>query len=411
MKGIHGDSDQPSIEADSFGSIAYTPRTSSEVVQGVMIHSVTLSGYRAFEQFEMVDLGRINLLVGKNNTGKSSILEALFLLASGNNPSGLWYVLARRGEQTLPEPASNRGVQAEADVSHLFYGHEIGVGSELSISTTNDKPGKSVKYRIDMAKPEESPQLFAHLADEGLSGARLALWGSGTPDFKMLPLPLSRVGSLRVDTLQQYINLRIPKGDVGAAQFVTTESLGVGQILQLWSAIVLTPDEDRVIKGLKILEPKIERIAQVQMGLIQYPGQGFVYPSRGGFFVRLSGDEKRVPIGSFGDGIWRMLSIIVAIVRAKDNLLLIDEIDTGLHYSVMADMWRLLNEAAEIFNVQVFATTHSFDCVHSLASICRDVTDAHSEITIHRIESGRKNSVRFTEAQIKVAAERKLEIR
>ncbi len=77
----------------------------------------------------------------------------------------------------------------------------------------------------------------------------------------------------------------------------------------------------------------------------------------------------------------------------------------------MADMWKMIYEAADRFNVQVFATTHSYDCVHSLASICREVNDSESQITIHRIETGKTDSVRFTEKQIKTAANREIEIR
>jgi hypothetical protein len=377
-----------------------------------MIHSVKMLGYRAFSKFEMGSLGRVNLLVGKNNTGKTSILEGLYILASGSNPATLWQVLARRGEQVMPEPTPNRAMQAEIDVSHLFYGHDINAGARLSISTTNEKPERSVEYRIDMAKPEENPHLFAQLADEGPSVPRLALWATGKPNFAIPPLPLSKLGSIRTEVFQQYLNFMQPKVEAGTTQFVTTESLAIGQILQLWSSIVLTTDEDRVIRALRILEQGIERIAQVQIGPIAFLGMGgYNFPTRGGFFVRLANNEKRIPIGSFGDGIWRMLALAVALVRAKDSLLLVDEIDTGLHHTVMADMWKLINEAAELFNVQVFATTHSYDCVYSLARICREVEDAKSQITIQRIETGKKHAVPFTEAEILIAAQRNIEIR
>ena len=64
-----------------------------------------------------------------------------------------------------------------------------------------------------------------------------------------------------------------------------------------------------------------------------------------------------------------------------------------------------------LFNVQVFATTHSYDCVHSLATICSNTDNAASNITIHRIEAGEGEFIRFTEAQIKIAADRNIEIR
>jgi AAA domain, putative AbiEii toxin, Type IV TA system/AAA ATPase domain len=393
---------------DSLSTCGYTRQSNPAAI---MINSVKFSGYRAFLKFEMVGLGRLNLLVGKNNTGKTSILEGLYILASGNNPTALWYVLARRGEQVLPEPTPNRAMQGEADVSQLFFGHEITAGKELLLSTTNDNPARSVRYHVDFAKPEESPQLFSSLADEGLVGPRLALRISGTPDFVVPPVPLSRLGSLRFETIQQMINLRAPMVDVGSTQLITSESLNVGTLLQLWDKIVLTPEEQKVVEALRIITPQIERIAPQQVGMVQYPGAGFIFPTRGGFRVKLAEYEKPLPIGNFGDGIWRMLAIVMALYRARNSLLLVDEIDTGLHHTVMADMWKVINAGAKLFNVQVFATTHSYDCVHSLASICEDVEDAKSQITIHRIEPEQAKSIRFTEAQIKVAADRDLEIR
>src|ERR1700686_83457 len=82
----HGDGD--SLTHTRYNRIPRVTRKGRRV----MIHSVKISGYRTFNQFEMSGLGRVNLLVGRNNTGKTSILEGLYILASGNNPSALWYV-------------------------------------------------------------------------------------------------------------------------------------------------------------------------------------------------------------------------------------------------------------------------------------------------------------------------------
>jgi AAA15 family ATPase/GTPase len=100
------------------------------------------------------------------------------------------------------------------------------------------------------------------------------------------------------------------------------------------------------------------------------------------------------------------------MARAKDSVLLIDEIDTGLHYSVMKDMWRLINQASIDFNVQVFATTHSQDCVYALACECKDVEKSDlNQITLQRIEVGKKRSIAFTEAEIQAVAARNIEAR
>jgi predicted ATP-dependent endonuclease of OLD family len=77
----------------------------------------------------------------------------------------------------------------------------------------------------------------------------------------------------------------------------------------------------------------------------------------------------------------------------------------------MTEMWRFVNDVSRDFNIQVFATTHSYDCVHSLATICREAGDSEGQITIHRIEAEKTESILFTAKQIQSAAEREIEIR
>jgi predicted ATPase len=93
-----------------------------------MISSLHIEGYRGFEDFEMNDLGRINLLVGTNNSGKTSVLEAIYLLSAAGDAQSLWQLLWRRGESLPPQvPRIGDGPQRfspiELDVSHLFTGH------------------------------------------------------------------------------------------------------------------------------------------------------------------------------------------------------------------------------------------------------------------------------------------------
>ncbi len=173
----------------------------------------------------------------------------------------------------------------------------------------------------------------------------------------------------------------------------------------MWDGIVLTDSEERVLRAIRIVDPRIERIAAVERNSYRDS------PARGGFKVRLAGTDLPLPIGSLGDGTWRLLAMAIALSRAGTGVLLIDEIDTGLHYTVMEKMWELIKQTAEELEIQVFATTHSSDCVSSLASICRaDVTDG-SDVTIQRIEPEREDAVRFTEAEISVAADRHIEVR
>ena len=89
--------------------------------------------------------------------------------------------------------------------------------------------------------------------------------------------------------------------------------------------------------------------------------------------------------------------------------MLVDEIDTGLHYTVMSQMWKLIFNAAREFDVQVFATTHSYDCIYSLAQICSG--SPHDHVTVQRIDPGKTKATPYDEDELTVAASREIEVR
>ena len=374
-----------------------------------MISSIRVEGYRGFERFEMGRLGRINLLVGTNNSGKTSILEALHLLTSRGDPAALWQLLWRRGER-LPGADSRGprgGPEPELDVSHLFTGHETHPGSRFTLAAKNQTPERSVTFEIGELSQKERRELFP--ADEGVS-ARQVLHITGNPIPPIAVLPLTRSGGIRLDALdvsqRRIAPARRRFSEIGPSQFITTESLDSDELVAFWDKVALTPNESLVLRALQFLDCEIDRIA-AQASSPRY----FYGANRGGFIVKLKGREQPIPIGSMGDGMWRMLAMAIAITQCKGGVLLVDEIDTGLHYTVMADMWRLIFSAAKELDVQVFATTHSYDCIQSLATVCMSETDASNHVTLQRIEGGKATSVPYSEHEIKVAAERNVEVR
>ena len=106
-----------------------------------------------------------------------------------------------------------------------------------------------------------------------------------------------------------------------------------------------------------------------------------------------------------------MLGLALALANVRGGILLVDEIDTGLHYTVMEDMWRMVHERAAALSVQVFATTHSRDCYESLTSIAQPDLISSGDVTIQRIDRHRHEAVRFGSEEIVAAAERGLEVR
>ncbi|MGO8674206.1 MAG: AAA family ATPase [Capsulimonadaceae bacterium] len=172
----------------------------------------------------------------------------------------------------------------------------------------------------------------------------------------------------------------------------------------MWDSVALGPNEGVVLRALQFLDPDVERIAvQVSTATMSHP--------RGGFIVKRKGCDKPVPIGGMGEGMWRMLALAIAITQCQGGVLLIDGIDAGLHYTVMSSTWKFLLNAAMEFDVQVFASTHSHDCVYSLAGICNEDETSAPSVTVQRIEPGKPKSVPYTEGEIKAAAEWNIEVR
>ena len=103
-------------------------------------------------------------------------------------------------------------------------------------------------------------------------------------------------------------------------------------------------------------------------------------------YIGVRGSEHRVPVGSFGEGLRRLLSLATLLCGMRGGILLIDEIDTGLHYSVLADMWKLVIGTAIKNDIQVFATTHSLDCLRGLNEACQANPEYAQEISLQTID-------------------------
>jgi hypothetical protein len=166
--------------------------------------------------------------------------------------------------------------------------------------------------------------------------------------------------------------------------------------------VLLTPEEASVIEALRIIEPNIERLA--------FMGESRRY-GESGIFVKMSNSDQRIPLGSLGDGLKRLLALSLHLIPAGRGILLVDEIDTGLHFTVMEKMWRLVIEMARRLDVQVFATTHSLDCVRSLARVRERLPKSPDDVSLHRVEAGLRHTIAFSMEELVIAARDHIEVR
>jgi hypothetical protein len=112
-----------------------------------------------------------------------------------------------------------------------------------------------------------------------------------------------------------------------------------------------------------------------------------------------------------GDGMRRLLALSISLIHTNKGYLLIDEIDTGLHYSIMAKMWELVVRTAKDSNIQVFATTHSADCVRGLGVLCKTFPELRAVVSAQKIVSDLEQSVTLTGSEVVNALEHEIEIR
>ena len=380
-----------------------------------MLQSLKIEGFRGFQNFEMANLGRINLLVGKNNSGKTSILEAIQFLYVQNNLDIFLETISYRGEFSWSE--SNRTKVFE--ICHLFPGHEIIPSKEIIIIGSRESHQESVTISVKSIPIQLS--LFSDKNDDlnndnifdDEEWNKLLLSIRWSQSQKPIELELLANGTLARDSIRRIASLSRISHKIGIdnkieLRFLTPFSLTSSDMAALFDNIVLSPLEDLIIESLKIIEPKIERIASIGSGKYSTANNLGV---RGGFLIKIKNHDQPIPIGSLGDGFWRMLGLVLAMVNLENGILLVDEIDSRLHFTVMTDMWKVVWETAKKLNIQVFATTHNRDCWQSLAELITEEKITDNEITIQRIDKDKEKAVSFNTRQIYLASERDIEVR
>lgn len=364
-----------------------------------MIRELRLEYFRSFEKYELRDLARVNLLVGPNNCGKTSVLEAVHFLVLGGDPRVLVESARRRSESSTE---ADEGVRKSSryPLYHQFHGHTFGLGTSLSVSS-DDSFGR-VCMEIVEADAGEPQDLFEVLASTSPPLALRIQSGASNND---ITIPLAEDGSVQWRApAMRHMAIRGSRRQPPPTQFVTAESLQAHEMASAWDQVEVQRRESEVIDTMRILQEDLDSIRSIS-GDLRRVG---ISP---GIVVGFRSGTLRVPIGSYGDGMRRLLALSLSLMRAEQGFLLVDEIDTGLHWTVMEQMWKLVVEAAMKSSIQVFATTHSLDCILGLASLLKSRQDLRNAVTIQKIERGISHSVSFDADSIVTATDLGVELR
>lgn len=353
-----------------------------------MLKNVSIQNYRLFDDFSIDNMARVNLVVGKNNVGKSSLLEALYLLVSQDSPDALLKLLETRGEFSFVGDAYR---SRSYDIAHLFFGHELESGASIVIQSKNLE---SLGIKITFLKNGEQLALSSSVEAPRRRGLTLLRLEYLTTERK---IDVDLIGSfLDSQQLEMFVN-----PDPTQINFITTKGFDYDFLAKSWDTITLTPKEDDVINMLKILEPDIERISFQSRKT-----------SSSGILIRHKDQNAPLPLGSMGDGIHRILAIAIALANSENGYLFIDEIDTGLHYRTITNMWNLVFKTAEKLNIQVFATTHSLDCIDAFGEAI-NIQKNRDIGKLFRLErrGGKIETVEYNAEDLTVAIQQEIEVR
>ncbi|MDE2861161.1 MAG: ATP-binding protein [Chloroflexota bacterium] len=338
-----------------------TPETESEGDRGLHYPDLKIASFRGIKELHIPRLGRVNLITGKNNTGKSSVLEALRLHAQNGSPQTIGDILAFREE--LPSNTERREPTADLNgtspVSALFHGFPLLWEEPVPIAISTNIYARSSELGIRMGRFVEEVEedgarrLIELKEDYDPESEHLVALIVETEEGAKPPIRLERLRPSRASgSLSPARLLTAPRT---ACVFVSPYSAErTDALARLWDAVALTEDENQVVEALRIIEPGISAVTMV--------GDDGYRASRRAM-TRLKGMLRPVPLRSLGDGVNRLFSIALSLVNAKGGILLIDEFENGLHYTAQPDVWRMIFELAGSLDVQVFATTHSSDTV------------------------------------------------
>jgi len=368
------------------------------------ICKLRVTRFRSLRDLTVGPFGQVNLITGKNNAGKSSLLEAIRILVTEGAPNTFYNILNYREESGggTPELESGLSPTDTSSFSSLFSGFPnlAGCAEPFTISNQNggDSPVKTISVRVgwysEQIDPEQGRRLIKTDAD--LFGESVGL--------PMLEIEApSRRRLLRIDPQRPYRRGISESGEGVSTPCIYLDpfsSRSTSQLAALWDSIALQ-GEEQVVAALQIISSDIEAIRMI----------GTDSGSRSRTAIAKSRKYPNpIPLRTFGDGVNRLFGIILSLSCAKGGVLLVDEIENGLHHSILTKVWTVIFQMARTLNVQVFATTHSWNCIESFQEAAN--SDADEGVLVRlSMKDDLVIPTLFREDQLRIAARDQIELR
>ena len=303
--------------------------------------SLCIKNYKNLKELSLNSLAPVNLIVGRNNVGKSTLLEAISIYITNGSDEWLKTILDIRGELvnvdfTKGEIDSNKILLEH--YSSLFNDHckEFVNSAAISIGENEDLLNiRLVHVSEKTIKSEDGFETRKYVSYNDCDNVSKIL----IPFFQRRAF-----GSVK---------------DKMPFEYVLVEDFQLRRNVLLFDRVSLSDEEKYVVEALRIIEPRVDRLNflnENEFSNVRVP------------YVTLKDTGQRFRLSSMGDGTNRVLSIILGLVNCKGGVFLLDEFETGLHYTVQTKLWEVIFMLSEKLNIQVFVTSHSRDCINSFVA-------------------------------------------
>lgn len=364
-----------------------------------MYESLEVINFRCFDHLKISSMARLNLIAGNNNVGKTALLEAFFLHLGRHNPNLTVSLNVFRGIEQFDLNAeeiwgwlfSNKNVTKQIEITGIRKNKQrqrlfIKLSNPLRSSVitlvkpSDEKVSDEISTRGKKANEVTvgvSPKELVYTYDDG-SNKRVVTRLSITPE------------GIRQDKVRQAV---MPTGIYMSAshRFSKEDAARYGTLER-------TNKQDDLLEPLKIIEPRLRRLAVIVSGGI---------PTIHGDI----GYSELIPIQNMGSGVSRLTTLFLAIFSSPKGVVIIDEIENGIHHSHLASMWKAIRHAAQMVDSQIIASSHSWECIASAHNAFKDLPSY--DFKLHRLEKikNRIELVSYDKDTLDKALDSELEVR
>lgn len=311
--------------------------------------------FRGFERLAF-GLSPVTLVSGRNNTGKTAVLEAIFMHASGplagavalntlNIARALWSGLLAQSDGQSAWGSLFHNYETQIPVKLLGTTEESTTLVQLSTIDESDGSPSTISGSAGQVTSETYAQSINVTVETG-SDIRSYMQTATQQTFNQ-----SSIGNVGVQFGGVSLQLKPAGHPLVSCSILTakTRSSPV-ELAQRYSSLRVVNRQEDFIRALRVIEPRLQGLE-----VLVRDGQSSLY-------VDVPG-QPPLPLALFGEGMVTVADLISLIYSNKQGLVLVDEIENGIHHSVLESLWWQIKRAARITGTQVIATTHSRECV------------------------------------------------